>query len=90
MNSRQPGISQRAYRIVVTDETGQEVWDSGTIEDDRSLNIEYAGEALHPTTRYHWKVNVWSQNTGKQNAGQTNTGSREEKPLSANPGSRRA
>ncbi len=83
MNSRQPGISQRAYRIVVTNETGQEVWDSGTIEDDRSLNIEYAGEALHPTTRYYWKVNVWSQNTGKQNAGQTNTGSREEKPLSA-------
>ena len=28
-------VYSTAYRIVVTDET-QEVWDSGTIEDDRS------------------------------------------------------
>ncbi len=98
MDSRQPGILQRAYQIIVTDETGRGVWDSGIIEDDRSLNIEYAGEVLQPTTRYHWKVNVWSYNAGKeservekpgqkdteqQNVGKENADNWEEKPLSA-------
>ncbi len=74
MDSRQPGILQRAYQIIFTDETGREVWDSGIIEDDRSLNIEYAGEALQPTTRYHWKVNVWYYNALEQNLGGKNRG----------------
>jgi alpha-L-rhamnosidase len=77
MDSRRQGISQRAYQIVITDETGREVWDSGQIEDDRSLNIEYAGEALQPTTRYYWKVNVWSQNVKKQNTSEQDPGQKD-------------
>ncbi|MEA4917822.1 family 78 glycoside hydrolase catalytic domain [Proteiniphilum sp.] len=53
--------SQSAYQITVTDKAGQEVWNSGKIESDISLNIEYAGKTLQPSTRYHWTVQVWDQ-----------------------------
>lgn len=53
------GLSQTACRIVVTDEAGMQVWDSGKINDGNSLNIEYAGLPLKATTRYLWTVRVW-------------------------------
>ena len=37
------GYSQKAYQIIVTDEKGSLVWDSGKVSSDLSLNIEYAG-----------------------------------------------
>ncbi len=53
------GLSQAACRIVVTDEAGMQVWDSGKINDGNSLNIEYAGLPLKAATRYLWTVRVW-------------------------------
>ena len=55
------GCAQTAYRIVVNDENGQQVWDSGKVGDARSLNIIYGGERLLPTTRYNWQLDVWDQ-----------------------------
>ena len=55
------GYSQKAYQIIVTDETGSLVWDSGKVSSDLSLNIEYAGTPLQPATCYFWTVNVWNQ-----------------------------
>lgn len=55
------GYSQKAYQIVVTDEYGGEVWNSGRTESDISVHIEYDGESLEPTTRYNWQVTVWDQ-----------------------------
>ncbi len=46
---------QKAYQIVVA---GQ--WDSGRVESDRSVNIEYGGKELAPVTPYNWKVRVWN------------------------------
>ena len=54
-------VMQKAYQITVTDEAGQTVWDSGRVSSDLSLNIEYAGAPLQPTTCYFWTVNVWNQ-----------------------------
>jgi len=45
---------QSAYEIIVD---GQ--WDSGRVESDQSINIEYGGKALTPSTCYSWKVRVW-------------------------------
>ncbi|MCM1311278.1 MAG: glycoside hydrolase family 78 protein [Bacteroides sp.] len=56
------GLMQTAYRIVVKDEQGRTVWDSGKQNADTSLNIEYSGEALKPETRYDWTVDVWAGN----------------------------
>ncbi len=48
---------QKSYQVVVNDGK-QVVWDSGTIETQESIHIEYAGEQLQPETEYQIKVTV--------------------------------
>ncbi len=61
------GVRQKAYRIVVTDESGREVWNSGKKESDVSLGIAYEGMPLKPTAHYDWTVEVWT-NKGRRSA----------------------
>ena len=56
---------QRAYRILVASsptllasEQGN-LWDSGKVLSDRTLEVPYAGPALQSATRYFWKVQAW-------------------------------
>ncbi len=58
------GYKQKAYQIVVTDEANKTVWNSQKVNSDLAHAIQYAGEALKPTTRYTWKITVWD-NFGK-------------------------
>ena len=62
MISGERGQSQSAYQIVVTDEANREVWNTGKVTGDISLNIEYAGSPLKPATRYDWTLQVWDRN----------------------------
>ena len=62
------GWRQTAYEIIVTDEKGKQVWNSGVVKSDASLNVSYQGEALSPVTRYHWTLNVWNQKKEKLTA----------------------
>lgn len=55
------GQQQTAYQITVSDEKGKLMWDSGKTQGGLSLNIEYQGAPLQPSTRYSWTVNVWNQ-----------------------------
>lgn len=64
-DDNQRGWKQTAYEIVVTDEKGKQVWNSGVVKSDKSLNITYMGEQLVPTTRYAWTLNVWNQKKEK-------------------------
>jgi alpha-L-rhamnosidase len=57
---KQFGQKQKAYQIIVTNEANQTVWDSQKIASDVSLGIEYAGQALKPTTKYTWTLKVWN------------------------------
>ncbi len=59
MQSGEQGARQAAYRIVVTDDSRQTVWDSGKVGSTASLNIGYEGALLKPSTRYTWQVTVW-------------------------------
>ncbi|MEE1491094.1 MAG: family 78 glycoside hydrolase catalytic domain [Massilioclostridium sp.] len=59
MQSNVIGAMQSAYQIVVTDPNGSTVWDSGKQYDSASAAVEYAGDALSPTTTYSWTVTVW-------------------------------
>lgn len=52
-------VVQTAYRIEVTDEGGNMVWDTGKVESGDSQNIPYSGSALKPVTRYMWALTVW-------------------------------
>ncbi|PJJ09369.1 alpha-L-rhamnosidase [Flavobacterium sp. 1] len=66
-NSNLRALSQKAYQIKVTNETGAIVWDSKRIESNISVGIVYNGEDLKSTTRYNWKVSVWNQD-GKESS----------------------
>lgn len=65
MQDTQRGAAQSAYQIVVANEKGTEIWNSGKTASNVSLNIRYAGQALSPMTRYTWTVTVWN-NKGEQ------------------------
>lgn len=53
---------QRERRIIVRNENGQIVWDSGFVADSSTIQIPYQGEALKPHTRYYWRVEVRDEN----------------------------
>ncbi|CUH96025.1 hypothetical protein P22_2113 [Propionispora sp. 2/2-37] len=59
--AKERGLRQTAYEIIVKDNRGQVVWNTGKVEDGISLNIAYAGAPLQPETRYTWTVKVWNQ-----------------------------
>jgi alpha-L-rhamnosidase len=65
LESEGRGQVQSAYRILVgrseKDLEWEEnlLWDSGRVESDRSVGVEYEGEALRSGTRCLWKVRVW-------------------------------
>ena len=54
LDSSRSNEKQTAYEVVVDG-----YWDSGRVESDRSINVEYGGKELAPATRYTWKVRVW-------------------------------
>ncbi len=56
---------QAAYQILVASSPellsagNPDVWDSGRINSDESVDIGYRGPALNSRHRYYWKVRVW-------------------------------
>jgi alpha-L-rhamnosidase len=58
-------LKQRAYQILVA--TSQELldkeigdmWDSGRVVSDQSIQVHYSGEPLDSRGLYFWKVRVW-------------------------------
>lgn len=61
------GLRQSAYQILVATSPdklrGQDgdLWNSGKVDSDRSIQVEYAGKALASRTRCWWKVRAWDQ-----------------------------
>jgi alpha-L-rhamnosidase len=59
------GRKQSAYQILVASSRNNlindkgDIWDSGKVESDKSVNIEYAGKPLKHKTAYRWKVRWW-------------------------------
>ncbi len=59
-------IRQTAYQVLVaTSETllqngKADLWDSGKVESDRSIQVEYSGKPLASRMDCYWKVRVWS------------------------------
>ncbi len=50
------GYEQQAYRITVTDEAEQCVWDSGIVQGDDTIQVAYAGEPLSDLMRYRYTI----------------------------------
>src|SRR5262249_16955239 len=61
------GAKQSAYEIQVASSDTKlaadkpDVWDSGKIVSEASLNVPYAGPALGASRRYYWRVRVWDK-----------------------------
>ncbi|MDP4202262.1 MAG: family 78 glycoside hydrolase catalytic domain, partial [Bacteroidota bacterium] len=69
VEANERGYFQKAYQIVVNDDKGNTVWNSGKQKSNISLNIEYRGAPLHPETRYEWYLTVWNQKNEELTAG---------------------
>ena len=62
LSSSRRGARQTAYRIAAgTSEGSSDLWDSGRIESDQSLFVEYAGAPLKSRQRVFWQVSVWDE-----------------------------
>lgn len=71
------GKRQTAYQIFVS-KTKQGlidkeyVWDSGKVENDISVAIEYTGDTLEEDTEYFWQVEVWDE-AGHKNSSEVSS-----------------
>jgi alpha-L-rhamnosidase len=60
---------QTAYHVLVAStpellaKDQGDLWDSGKVESDQSIQVEYRGKPLDSRMRCHWKVRVWSSST---------------------------
>ncbi|HHV99352.1 MAG TPA: family 78 glycoside hydrolase catalytic domain, partial [Clostridiaceae bacterium] len=63
MESDTRGQKQTAYQILVSTspDVNGDVWDSGKVNSDKSIGIEYEGPALQSRARYYWKVFAWDK-----------------------------
>jgi hypothetical protein len=65
VHSEQRGCSQTAYRIKVAsspemlDEESSNLWDSGKVTSNRTIQVEYEGVPLRSHMTCYWKVQVW-------------------------------
>jgi len=64
LNSNQRGQKQSAYHVLVAssldklDKDVGDLWDSGNVESEQSLNVAYNGDTLISRSRYFWKVRI--------------------------------
>ncbi len=68
LESNERGQRQTAYRILAASspqllERNQgDLWDSGVVNSDQSIQVEYRGKPLPSRTRVWWKVRAWDKN----------------------------
>ncbi|MGZ3940146.1 MAG: family 78 glycoside hydrolase catalytic domain, partial [Flavisolibacter sp.] len=72
ISTDQRGVKQMAYQIIVASSVDKlannegDVWNSGKINSDRSILVQYNGSALKSRQQCFWKVKLWT-NKGEEN-----------------------
>ncbi|MBT2654545.1 family 78 glycoside hydrolase catalytic domain [Bacillus sp. ISL-18] len=56
--SDEVGVRQESYKMVVKEEDGSIVWDSGEVFSDTAVEIFYEGKPLRPSARYSVELTV--------------------------------
>ncbi|MEO7311294.1 MAG: family 78 glycoside hydrolase catalytic domain [Chitinophagaceae bacterium] len=65
LKSDERGVLQKAYRVIVADDSSLlqknigNIWDSKKVTSGSSINVPFAGKKLLATKTYYWKVQVW-------------------------------
>jgi alpha-L-rhamnosidase len=60
-------VFQKAYQILVSSDREKitknigDVWNSGVVRSNKSVDVELGGEPLMPNTTYFWKVRIFDQ-----------------------------
>lgn len=68
LGSGQRGQKQTAYHLLVAssraklDENKGDLWDSGKVKSDQSIQVDYNGKELESRMHCYWKVRVWDKN----------------------------
>lgn len=61
------GVKQKAYQILVASTPAKlnadlgDLWDSGKVESDQTLQVFYSGTLLHSGQACYWKLRFWDQ-----------------------------
>lgn len=67
------GQTQTAYQILVASdpekltEQSADLWNSGKIESNQTINIKYQGKTLQSGNRYFWSVQIWDKSGNLSN-----------------------
>ncbi len=61
LQSERQGARQSAYQILAESD-GQTLWDSGKVQSDQSVHVEYGGPPLESGQRVEWRVRAWDEN----------------------------
>lgn len=62
LKAERNGVAQTAYRLTVgTAVGGFDLWDSGRIETDQSIQVAYEGISLVSGQRAFWQVTIWDE-----------------------------
>ncbi len=70
LSSDRRAVKQTAYRIRAAGTAGELrsaknlLWDTGVINSDQSIHIEYSGPELRSGQRVHWQVRIWDNYGG--------------------------
>lgn len=73
IESKGRGVVQTAYQLIVAssqsalDKNNGDLWNSGKVTSDQSINVRYAGKALGSGSNCFWKVKVWTSD-GKESS----------------------
>lgn len=68
ISSSEPENFQKAYHILVSDQPyllkndSANIWNTGRVSSDQSINIKFKGSDLESGKTYYWKVKVWDTN----------------------------
>jgi alpha-L-rhamnosidase len=63
--SDEQNVMQTAYEIRVADspsnlnKKNKQIWSSGKVDSDQSVNVEYQGPENEPMQRVYWQVRIW-------------------------------
>lgn len=66
--SEDQNVMQSAYEIRVAESAknlakkSEQLWATGKVQSDQSVNIEYEGEVLKSMQRAYWQVRIWDNN----------------------------
>src|SRR5579871_3144327 len=69
LQSNHEGARQTAYRIFAASDPAKladgqaDLWDSGKVESDQSVQVVYGGKRPVSRQRVYWKVAVWDESS---------------------------